>query len=350
MRILYGVTGCGLGHAMRARALAEHLVARGHTVKLAASGRAVGILARHGLDVVAIDGMTMRFAEGAVRRGRSLLDLLRSAPAAIARNARVACTEVLEFDPNALVTDFDSFTPILGVLLDRPVVSVDHQHVFDRFRHPRVVRRAVSTFHAASALVTAKTPRCAHYVVTSFFFPQPRWGTTTLVGPIVRPEIAGAAASRDDHVLVYQTAAGDPRLVPALRAVRGVRFLIYGLAREETLGNVELRRFDEARFVRDLGSSLAVIANGGFTTLSEAVVLGKPVLSIPMRGQPEQEMNAAWLELLGLGVRSTELDPSVVARFLDRADVFEAAARDPRIARGTRDAASALDYALAEAA
>jgi uncharacterized protein (TIGR00661 family) len=349
MRILYGVTGCGLGHTMRARALAEHLVARGHTVKLAASGRAVGILARHGLDVVAIEGMTMRFAEGAVRRGRSLLDLLRSAPAAIAHNAHVACTEVLDFDPHALVTDFDSFTSLLGVLLDRPVVSVDHQHVLDRFRHPRTVKRAVSTFHAAIALVTAKTPHCAHYVVTSFFFPEPRWGTTTLVGPVVRPEIASAVASHGDHVLVYQTAAGDPRLVPALRAVRGVRFLLYGLGREETIGNVELRRFDEARFVRDLASSRAVIANGGFTTLSEAVVLGKPALSIPMRGQPEQEMNAAWLELLGLGVRSTELDPGVVARFLDRADSFEAA-RDPRIARGTRDAASALDRALAEAA
>jgi uncharacterized protein (TIGR00661 family) len=350
MRILYGVTGCGLGHTMRARALAEHLVARGHTVKLAASGRAVGILARHGLDVVAIDGMTMRFAEGAVRRGRSLLDLLRGAPAAIAHNARVACTEVLEFDPHALVTDFDSFTSILGVLMDRPVVSVDHQHVLDRFRHPRAVRRAVSTFHTASVLVTAKTPRCVHYVVTSFFFPEPRWGTTTLVGPIVRPEVASAIASRGDHVLVYQTASGDPRLVPALRAVRGVRFLLYGLAREETQGNVELRRFDEARFVRDLASSRAVIANGGFTTLSEAVVLGKPVLSVPVRGQPEQEMNAAWLERLGLGARSTALDPRVVARFLDSAGAFEEAARDPRIVRGTRDAASALDRALAEAA
>ena len=54
MRILYGVTGCGLGHTMRARALAQHLESRGHVVKMAASGRAVDILRRHGLEVAAL--------------------------------------------------------------------------------------------------------------------------------------------------------------------------------------------------------------------------------------------------------------------------------------------------------
>jgi uncharacterized protein (TIGR00661 family) len=336
---------------MRARALARHLTARGHVVKLAASGRAVGILARHGFDVVAIDGMTMRFASGRVQRGRSLLDLLWRAPSAIARNAQVAMSEVLAFDPDVLVTDFDSFTSVLGVILDRPVVSVDHQHVLDRFRHPRVVRDAVSSYGTARALVTAKTPHCAHYIVTSFFFPEPRWRETTIVGPIVRPEIASAVPTRGDHVLVYQTASGDPRLLPALRAVSGARFVVYGLGREESLGNVELRPFDEPQFVRDLASSRAVIANGGFTTLSEAVYLGKPILSIPLLRQPEQEVNAAWLEVLGLGMRSVRIDAAVVARFLAlaSADRF-AGAPDGRIARGTDDAISALDRALAEAA
>ena len=59
-------------------------------------------------------------------------------------------------------------------------------------------------------------------------------------------------------------------------------------------GNVELRDFDETRFAADLRSARAVIANGGFTTLAEAIRLGKPVLSIPVRHQGEQELNAAY--------------------------------------------------------
>ena len=349
MRILYGVTGCGLGHTMRARALAQNLEARGHVVKLVASGRAVDILARHGLDVLRIAGMSMRFSEGESRLGRSIFELVRGAPGAIVRNAEITWDHVLDFDPEVLVTDFDTFTSAVGGLLGRPVISVDHQHVVDRFRHPDTVTDAVSSYRTVRALITAKTPRCSHYVVTSFFFPEARWGETTLVGPIVRPEIANARPTQGEHVLVYQTTSGDPRVLPALLALPKTKFVLYGHGREQTRGNVELRAFEETRFVADLASSRAVIANGGFTTLSEAVFLGKPVLSIPVRRQPEQELNAAWLERLGLGMRATAIDPGVVQTFLDRSSGFVRAV-DPRIRNGTTDAADALDRALLEAA
>ncbi|HEY5951068.1 MAG TPA: glycosyltransferase family protein, partial [Kofleriaceae bacterium] len=45
MRILYGVVGEGMGHAMRSRVLLEHLVvAEQHDVQIIASGRAVDFL------------------------------------------------------------------------------------------------------------------------------------------------------------------------------------------------------------------------------------------------------------------------------------------------------------------
>lgn len=350
MKILYGVTGCGLGHTMRARALGEHLRARGHALRFAASGRAVGVLRAHGFDAVAIDGMAMRFADGEARRARSAFELLRGAPRALRRNASVAWNDVLDFDPDLLVTDFDSFTPALAAILRRPIVSIDHQHVLDRFRHPRAVRRRVSAYALTRALVTAKTPRCDRYVVTSFFFPEPRLSPTSIVGPVVRPEIARARPTLGEHVLVYQTTRGDSRLVPSLLAVRDARFVVYGLGREQRVANVELRAFDERRFVADLASARAVIANGGYTTLSEAVVLGKPVLSVPVRHQPEQELNAAWLEALGLGRRADRIDPRTIAAFLERLDEHRGAVRDPRIRRGTEDAARILDQAIAEAA
>ena len=87
MRILYGVTGHGLGHTMRARAIAHHLIAQGHDVLVAASGRAIEILRRHGLTVVAIDGMAMRYRKGEMRRAQTVVSLLRQAPSALAKNA-----------------------------------------------------------------------------------------------------------------------------------------------------------------------------------------------------------------------------------------------------------------------
>ncbi|HEX9105169.1 MAG TPA: glycosyltransferase family protein, partial [Polyangia bacterium] len=78
MRILYGVTGEGLGHTMRARVLVAHLRARGHTVKIAASGRAAKILARHHDDVVPIAGLRLVQERGQLERLRTVAANARS--------------------------------------------------------------------------------------------------------------------------------------------------------------------------------------------------------------------------------------------------------------------------------
>lgn len=353
MRILYGVTGEGLGHVMRARALAARLIASGHRVQLAASGRAFEILSRHGFDVVAIRGLCLRYRGGALDRPRTVLANLGRAPRALARNVDVALFRVRAFDPEAVITDFDSFAYYAGRLLGVPIVSFDHQHVLDRFRHPPEIRDSIRGLAATRAVVRAKTPRCDRFVVTSFFFPEPRdsdAASTTIVGPVVRPEVAGAVPSDGDHVVVYQTARGDRRLVPALRSAARTRFFVYGGDREGDDGNVTFRSFDEARFVADLASASAVVANGGFTTLAEAIWLGKPVLSVPLVGQAEQELNAAWLDRLGLGTRAGALEPGVLRAFLDRAAQggFERTS-DPRFFTGERDVESALRHAFATA-
>jgi uncharacterized protein (TIGR00661 family) len=352
VKILYGVTGEGLGHTMRARALVQHLVLSGHQVKIAASGRAVDVLRKHHPDTVAIDGLRISYERGAVHRRRTLLDNVRVARSALAHNIEVGMADGLDFDPDVVVTDFDSFAYVIGRLLERPIISFDHQHVLDRFHHTRSLRRSLAAdFAATRVFVHAKTPRCTHFVVTSFFFPEVRdryASSTTLVGPVVRTEIERARPTAGDHVLVYQTASGDPNLLPALRATPKTEFVVYGLGSDRREGNIQMRSFDEARFIGDLASARAVVSNGGFTTLSEALYLGKPVLSVPVRHQAEQELNAAYLEALGLGMRASRVDVNVLARFLDRLGDFRPAT-DRRMRRGNVDACNAIDALLARA-
>ena len=75
----------------------------------------------------------------------------------------------------------------------------------------------------------------------------------------------------------------------------------------------------------DLASARAVIAGGGFSLLSEAVYLGKPVLSVPLHGQFEQLMNARYLERSGYGLCATEVTPEVLDGFIGRIDEFDEA-------------------------
>jgi uncharacterized protein (TIGR00661 family) len=170
--------------------------------------------------------------------------------------------------------------------------------------------------------VRSKLPRCAAYLITSFFFPETKRPHTTLFPPILRDIILDAQRSRGEHVLVYQTSDSFTELVPTLQRLPG-RFIVYGLNRDEELGNVQLRPFSEKGFVDDLASSRAVITGGGYSLMGEAVFLGKPVYSIPLVGQFEQTLNALYLQKLGYGEYHRDLDEGSIARFLERAPEYE---------------------------
>jgi uncharacterized protein (TIGR00661 family) len=340
MRILYGVTGEGLGHAMRSRVIAADLCARGHEVKLVASGRACRYLARYFDDVQEIPGFTLRYARGGIGRLRTAGMMIRTARGAVNDALDLYRRSISGFQPDVCISDFDSFTHVFGKLFDRPVISVDHQHVIDRCMHPYELGRALKL---TRAVVRAKLPGCAHYVVTSFYQPPLRRravGATTLVGPILRPEVLALTPSRGDHVLVYQTATRE--LVEPLYAVTDQRFIVYGCGPGGTRGNVTLREFDESAFLADLASARAVICNGGYTLMSEALYLGKPVLSIPLRRHGEQQLNARYLAALGLGRTAPALDEPTLRQFLATAPAT------PRLDAGNDHALSTIHQLLEE--
>ena len=276
MRLLYGVVGDGMGHATRSRVVIGHLLARGHEVRVLASNRAFGFLrdaftGRAGFEATEIAGLRMIYRDNEVRKAETAAVTLFEAPKGLRRNAAVWKSVLAGPRPDAVITDFDTFAALLGRHLRVPVISIDNNHAIDRLRLPRDVWRGAAVDLAiAKSVVQARYPHAYHYVVSSFFFPPPRKLGTTLVPPILRPEILAARREPGRHVLVYQTASTNRRLVPALQKLPH-EFRVYGMGREGREGNVTLRTFSERGFVDDLRTARAVVAGGGFSLLSEAV-------------------------------------------------------------------------------
>jgi uncharacterized protein (TIGR00661 family) len=320
MRILYGVVGEGMGHATRSKVVIEHLRERGHKVKVVVSGRAYHFLKQHFDDVVEIRGLTIQYDGNTVDRDGSLLKNVVVAPGLLLANAKAYFQYVAPFRPHLCVSDFDSFAYLFGKRHGLPVLSIDNQQIIHKCRHDDDIKKGIKAdFQATRAFVKAKLPGCDHYVVTTFFYPKVREkfeGKVTLVPPILREAVLRARPSRGAHVLVYQTSTSDVSLLPALNRLRDQSFVVYGLRRNEVVGNATLKDFDEAGFVDDLASARAVVSNGGLTLLSEALYLGKPVFSVPVRHQFEQEMNARYIEKLGYGLASPKMDADALGAFL----------------------------------
>src|SRR5208337_465601 len=69
-------------------------------------------------------------------------------------------------------------------------------------------------------------------------------------------------------------------------------------------------------FFDDLLHAQAIIANAGFSLVTEALQLGKPYLAVPVRNQFEQIFNAFWLDRMGYGAFWEELTKERVESFL----------------------------------
>jgi uncharacterized protein (TIGR00661 family) len=323
LRILYGVVGEGMGHATRSRVVIEHLARAGHEVRIVVSGRAHRFLRERlaeypNVTVDEIHGLSLTYFGNELDRTGSVFMNLKNAPKGIKKNVEVY-RRVAEsgFRPEAVVSDFESWAALYALNHRLPVISIDNMQIINRCRHdPRIVEARGFDFELVRMAVKIKVPKAYHYLVTSFFFPEVRKKYTTLVPPILRPEVAGLKWEPAEHVLVYQTQTTNVDLVPSLKRLP-YRFKVYGLGREGVEGNVTLCSFSETRFLEDLRTARGVIAGGGFTLLSEAVSIGIPVLSVPVRAQYEQELNARYIEALGYGAWAKQLDTEAVARFLE---------------------------------
>ncbi|MGH2963444.1 MAG: glycosyltransferase family protein, partial [Solirubrobacterales bacterium] len=326
MRILYGVNGEGMGHATRSEVVIGSLL-RSHDVRVMASGAAYRHLRDRLPRVDEIFGPTFAMDEGVIRRWATVRQNVQHAVHELPDTVKRWVAEVDEWKPDVAITDFEPLTGVYARHTHTPLIAVDNMNILDRCRlDAEIIGAQRQDYLLARAVVRSMVPGAVEYIVTTFFEPPIARGGTTLVPPIVRPEIVDARPERGEHLVVYSS--GDPHLLDALRAV-DVPARVYGMRggpdHVETEGSIELRPRSSEDFVESLRTSRGVIAGGGFSLLSEAVYLGKPILSLPLQGQFEQTMNARYVERLGYGLCAESVSGDVVGGFIDRLPEFTSA-------------------------
>ena len=329
MRILYGVTGEGMGHAMRSRVVLDAL-AETHEIKVVVSGRAADYLAKRSSELLTVKkiwGYTLAYKENELQKWRTVVQNVKGALKGLPKNIRAYLDVAEEFKPDVVITDFESWSYLFGLRHALPIISIDNMQIINRCVHPpELLAGHESDFRLTNAVVKAKIPGAFHYHITSFFYPPTRKPNTSLHPPILRPEILAARPEPGRHLLVYQTSMSNKAL-PEILKRSGRECRIYGLRRdierEVVEGNLRFRPFAEAGFIDDLRTAAGVVASAGFTLMGEAVYLRRPMLAVPIAGQFEQVLNARYLEREGYGLAADEISEERLGQFIEALPEFE---------------------------
>lgn len=315
--ILYGVNGEGSGHSARSREVLRHLNERGHDVHVASFDRGLRDL-KSEFDVTEIYGLRFAYVENKIRYGRTVGKNLLRAPGAL-RSMRLLNKLADRWRIDFVITDFEPLSARLARHRRLPLVCIDNQHCLTnaQIEYPRAYRK-----HAATAKLVTRlmVHRANTYLVTSFFTPPLKKKNTFVFPPILRREVLEAQASNGDYVLVYLTSP-SAEIAQLLRQVRA-KFVCYGFGKSAQEGNLIFKPPGLDTFLRDLAGARAVIANAGFSLISEALYLRKPYLAIPVEHQFEQIFNAYWVQKMAYGVCWDELNRERIESFLFNLDLY----------------------------
>ena len=210
------------------------------------------------------------------------------------------------YGPDLVISDFEVFSWRAAERLGIPTISFNHQQIVTEtiYTVPAEYWIDAQMAKAIINLIAPKNP--ARLLLTSFFYPRlKRTKNTFLIPPIIRKEVASLRPVTGKHTLVYyNNQFADVKDFRELLRKDGRPYIVYNLPlppNPSHYPNIIFKKTSLNEFLVDLASCCAVLCTAGFTLISEALYLNKPVLALPNRGIFEQTINALFLEREGLG-------------------------------------------------
>lgn len=303
MKILYGVQGTGNGHITRARVMAKKLAEANNSsleVTFLFSGRDQTQFFEMECfgDCLYRNGLTFVTEKGKINH---LKTVFFNNPIGFIQEVRK-----LDVEPyDLIITDFEPVSAWAGKMSGKTVIGLGHQYAFGH------------NIPLADYTIIAS-------LIMKYFAPASvRMGLHwNHFGHSILPPIIDNNHHRsecNDTILVYLPFEDQDVVTRLLNGLKEHQFVQYSSDVEDgQSGNVARRKASHTGFKRDLAAAKAVICNAGFELVSECLNMGLPTLVKPVRGQFEQESNAAALLQLGYSSAFYSLDSQVISDWIDQ--------------------------------
>lgn len=191
-----------------------------------------------------------------------------------------------------VLNDFDYITSAACARKRVPSIHFGHQASFQSFNTPRPAKRS-----RTGEWLLRNYVKAAHHIGLHF-----ESYDDFIFGAVVKKEILQADPTDNGYITVYLPSYCEPQLKNIFHALGEHRFEVFtkesAITRQE--GNIRFIPVNKQLFNKSLIHCSGIICGSGFETPAEALHLGKKIMTIPIRGQYEQQCNAAALRDMGV--------------------------------------------------
>lgn len=195
---------------------------------------------------------------------------------------------------DVVINDFDSITSLASKMQKINSIQFGHQASFLSENTPRPEKKSLMGEMIFKHYAPSPKHIGLHFdKYDDFIYP-----------PVIKDEIVNAEPKNKEHITVYLPSFQKDCLEKTFNKLPYLKFhwFLEEVKNKHTIKNVTYFPVNKDLFDKSLINCEGIITGGGFETPSEALYLGKKLLSIPIRKHYEQECNAAALKKMGVPV------------------------------------------------
>lgn len=286
MKILYAIQGTGNGHLSRARDIIPYLKEKGE-LDILVSGTQADVSLDYPI-TYRLKGLSFVFGK---KGGVDIAATYKKS------NAKQLWKEIKSLpieNYDIIINDFEPVSAWACFFKHKPCIGLSHQAAVSNPASPKPKSIDIT----GMALLRYYAPVTRQY---GFHF-KPY--DNTIYTPVIRQQIRELEVANKGHYTVYLPAYDDKRIVDILSQFMHVKWQVFSKHNKTTFtkGNITIQPINNEAFIQSMASAQGVLCGAGFETPAEALYLKKKLMVIPMKGQYEQQCNAAALKEMGVPV------------------------------------------------
>lgn len=284
MKILYAVQATGNGHISRAHQLFPYLQEKGE----------VDIMLSGSNSTLELD-LPIKYRSSGLSLFYSQcggLDYLKTITSLNFLMVRKEANDLPVENYDLVINDFDYVTAKACAIKNIPSVQFGHQASFMSSNTPRPKEKSI-----IGEMVLKNYAPAPKYVGLHF-----KQYDDFIHSPVIKSEIIEAKPEDHGHITVYLPAYEHHCIEKVFKESSEVKY--HWFSKDVIVpfedGNINYYPINQKYFNDSLIHCHGLLTGGGFETPAEALYLGKKLITIPIKGQYEQQCNAAALEEMGI--------------------------------------------------